>query len=227
MKAVILAAGVGSRFKEFTKDKPKCLLDIGGETLLDREIRFLNELGFEKNDIIVMGGYKAEMLEGRNARIVLNELYDKTDNSFTLGLALEQLAEEDAIIMDGDLLFEREMLSEILNCKEKNAVLSKKSNDLSESTGILTNENGYVLDIGKHLKNTGYVYISIFKVGKQTIPGYKAALLAKEKRGTWYTSPLSSILAKHAFFNLITEYKWHEVDDAEDYIAAKNFFNLQ
>jgi choline kinase len=227
MKAVILAAGIGSRFKEFTKDKPKCLLDIGGETLLDRELRFLNELGFEKDDIIIMGGYKAEMLKGRNARIILNEYYDKTDNSFTLGLALEQLMEEDVIIMDGDLLFEKEILSEILNYKEKNVVLSKKSDDLNESTGILTDENGYVFDIGKHLKNTGYVYISIFKIGKQTIPDYKNALLNKEERKTWYTSPLSAILAKHAFFNLTTEYKWHEIDDIDDYIAAKKFFNLQ
>ena len=223
MKAIILAAGVGSRLEEYTKTCPKCLLDIGGESILGRELRLLKELGFAANDILIMGGYKAEMLSGLDARVCLNKEYMSTDNSYTLGLAFEKV-DDDVIIMDGDLVFERNILSEILSCMKENVVLSKISNDLSESTGILTDKNGYVLDIGKHIINSGYVYLSILKVSKKTVPDFKNALLDSTKEKSWYTAPLSTILIKHPFFNLTSKCKWHEIDDISDYAAAQEFF---
>lgn len=65
MKAVILAAGRGSRLGKYTDDKPKCLIEIGGETLLDRELRLLSELGIKAQDVFVVAGYLHGQLENQ------------------------------------------------------------------------------------------------------------------------------------------------------------------
>src|SRR3954453_16118222 len=83
MKAIILAAGIGKRFKEVTEQKPKCLIEIQGRTLLERALAALGVAGVTQAVIVI--GYRGEMIEQRGGpqpagvqvRYVFNDRYDK------------------------------------------------------------------------------------------------------------------------------------------------------
>ena len=121
--------------REYSNGAPKCLIPIGKETLLSREIRMLKEKGFSASDVLVVSGYKSEMLKDCGATLVYNAEYDKTDNSYSLALALRQAGNDDIVVMDSDLVFDSAVLDTILNDTRSNVVLSKASSDLQESTG--------------------------------------------------------------------------------------------
>lgn len=226
MKAIILAAGKGSRLGEYTKGNPKCLLRLGNETVLEREIRLLQEAGISRRDIYVVGGYKHEMLMDIAPNMIVNTEYDKKDNSYSLGLALQTVYDDDVLILDADLCFDRDLLEEIIDYPQKNVLLSKVSNDLEESTGIVTSKDGMVQAIGKKYQNTGFVYISIFKVGRETILSFRDALLSERSEKTWYPLAITEICKDYKFFNLTTKKRWHEIDFVEDYLETIELFQL-
>ena len=70
MRAIILAAGEGKRLRPYTNDKPKCMVEIDGNSLIDRQINILNANGID--DIIILGGYKSDMLKGKAKKILVN-----------------------------------------------------------------------------------------------------------------------------------------------------------
>ena len=158
MKAIILAAGRGKRLEDFTKGSPKCLLKIGNETVLEREIKMLISCGIKREDIFVVTGYKSEIVKPSCPNEIYNPHFEDKDNSYSLGLALQEV-EDDVIVLDADLCFESDLIDELLCNNNDNVLLSKVSNDLSESTGIVTDANSKVKAIGKQYKKTGYVYI--------------------------------------------------------------------
>jgi len=226
MKAIILAAGKGSRLDKFTKKQPKCLLKLGRETILAREIRLLQECDINEDDIYVVGGYKQELLKSIAPNLIVNSYYDTSDNSYSLGFALEIVDDDDIVVMDADLCFEKELLQEVLADKHKNLLLSMRSNDTEESTGIVEDENENVVAIGKQYSNTGFVYLSIFKAARETISDLRASLLEKRNAMTWYPSAITEICNEHIFYNKKTNLKWHEIDYIEDYYETIKFFNL-
>nr|WP_320193021.1 NTP transferase domain-containing protein [uncultured Desulfobacter sp.] len=226
MKAIILAAGRGKRLEQHTKGLPKCLLKLGNEAILSREIRLLQEAGISKKNIYVVGGYKYEQLLDVSPNLIINELFDVKDNAYSLGLALESVFDDDVIILDADLCFEKELLLQIINCPRKNVLLSIASGDLHESTGIKLSDDNTVKAVGKQYKNTGYVYISIFKIAKEIIVDFREKLLENRSSETWYTLAITQLCDTHKFYNLVTNSKWHEIDFIEDYHQTKQMFNL-
>ena len=98
MKAVILAAGRGSRLGKYTDDKPKCLIEIGGETLLDRELRLLSELGIKAQDVFVVAGYLHGQLENKPCNILINKEWSVKENSYSVLVALEALDFGDDVV---------------------------------------------------------------------------------------------------------------------------------
>ena len=227
MKAIILAAGKGKRLGEYTHGNPKCLLPLGQETILSREIRILQECGLTKENIFVVGGYRSNLIEPLAPNLIYNPHYDTKDNSYSLGLALEPVFDDDILILDADLCFDKELILEIIDDEHDNVLLSKKSGDLEESTGIVTERSGKVTAIGKKYLNTGYVYISIFKIGKNTIPDFRKALLAEKSVKTWYPLAITEICGKYPFYNLATKQRWHEIDFVEDYLETLEMFGMK
>ncbi|WP_188399494.1 NTP transferase domain-containing protein [Sporomusa sp. GT1] len=225
MKAIILAAGQGKRLGQYTQGKPKCLLPLGQETILSREVRLLQEAGIAEEDIYVVGGYRYDLLQEHVPNLIVNTLYDKKENSYSLGLALESM-DDDILILDADLCFEVDLLQELLLSPDPNILMSKVSDDLEESTGIVTDAAGYVTAIGKQYMNTGLVYISIFKIARETIPAFREALLDERHGATWYTAAITNICKEFPFVNLVTAKKWHEIDFVEDYLETIKLFGL-
>lgn len=227
MKAIILAAGKGTRLGEYTQGKPKCLLKLGKETILSREIRILVEAGISKKDIVVVGGYRCDELEGIAPNLVYNHQFDIKDNSYSLALGLHEIGKNDVLILDGDLCFEKELLSELIEDKRENVLLSRRSRDLSESTGVIVDNDGRVRAIGKQYYNTGYIYLSIFKVGANTVNDLYMELLTEQSEKTWYPLAVTNICNKHPFYNKVTAHKWHEIDFVEDFLQTKELFQLE
>ncbi|HJU05514.1 MAG TPA: phosphocholine cytidylyltransferase family protein, partial [Nitrospiraceae bacterium] len=127
MKAVILAAGVGKRLWPVTQHRPKCLIELGGRTLLSRYLEHLAGVGIRQAVIVV--GYKHEMiraaagtdLHGVAVRYVKSDQYQRGSIT-SLWLARHEL-DEDVVIMDADVLFHRQILRRLIDSPLPTALL--------------------------------------------------------------------------------------------------------
>ena len=107
IKVIILAAGEGTRLRPYTLDKPKCMVEIDGKSLIDRQISVLEKAGID--EIVLVGGFKIEMLKGKGSRIKENSNYSKTNMVWTLFCAEDEL-QDDVIISYGDIVYSKKIL---------------------------------------------------------------------------------------------------------------------
>jgi len=127
MKAIILAAGVGKRLWSLTQHRPKCLIELGGRTLLARYLDALAWVGIRQAVVVV--GYKQDMIRsavaadsrGVDVRYLVNEHYQRSSMS-SLWLARTEL-DDDVLIMDADVLFDREILRRLVTSSWPTALL--------------------------------------------------------------------------------------------------------
>jgi choline kinase len=126
MQAIILAAGMGNRLGRYTKNNTKCMLPINGKTLAERALDALDEAGITKCVFVV--GYKKENVTAflgnryKNVEIiyVANDVYDKTNNIYSLYLAKDYLLADDTLLLESDLIFENRLIGDMLACPEPN-----------------------------------------------------------------------------------------------------------
>ena len=110
MHAIILAAGMGKRLGELTKGNTKCMIEVGGETLISRLLHQLDQLHLQR--IILVVGYKAKELREYLLNIhiqtaieyVENTIYDKTNNIYSLYLAKDYLTKDDTLLFESDII---------------------------------------------------------------------------------------------------------------------------
>lgn len=110
MNAIILAAGMGTRLRPLTNDRPKCLVAVNGVPMVERQIQFLKEKGID--DITLISGYKAESLEYLKDRygvdIVFNDRYDTCNNINSLYIVKERF--RDTYVLEGDVYMDNNVL---------------------------------------------------------------------------------------------------------------------
>lgn len=110
MNAIILAAGMGTRLRPLTNDRPKCLVEVNGVPMVERQIHFLKERGFD--NITLISGYKAEALnflkEKYNVDIVFNERYDTCNNINSLYIVRDRF--HDTYVLEGDVYMDQNVL---------------------------------------------------------------------------------------------------------------------
>lgn len=110
MKAIILAAGKSSRLYPITLERPKCLLEVGKQSIIERQIDMLNKQGID--DILVVVGYKKEVIRdavGDKVRYAEYNDYEKTNNLFTLWSIKDEL-DDDFILLFSDVIIEENIL---------------------------------------------------------------------------------------------------------------------
>ena len=111
MNAIILAAGMGTRLRPLTNDRPKCLVEVNGIPMVERQIQFLKEKGID--DITLISGYKAEALdflkEKYGVDIVFNDRYDNCNNINSLYIVRDRF--HDTYVMEGDVYMDKNVLS--------------------------------------------------------------------------------------------------------------------
>ena len=111
MRAIILAAGSGLRLGEFTQDIPKTLVDVNGESILERQISLLKEYGI--NEIFVVTGYKREKHVLKNIEYIFNAKYSETEQLTSMMVARGKIF-GDVLIIFGDIIFDSDILQQVL-----------------------------------------------------------------------------------------------------------------
>lgn len=163
MKAAILAAGQGLRLAQTNPSfayLPKCLLKIGRKTVLEHQIEVLKQ--FKVTDVSIVVGVKGScwnnvshklikaICEKEKIKMVLNNENDRTQNAYSLFLAVNNMECDQLLSTDSDMFFTKEILSSVLNDPHENVILCYRTNDPSISgTRVLVDQNGLVKAIGK------------------------------------------------------------------------------
>ena len=155
MKAIILAAGVGKRLWPITQHRPKCLIEIGGKTLLNRYLESLASLGIQRADIVV--GYKQEMIRaaveanacGVHVKFLVNEQFHRGSIS-SLWIARTAL-DDDVLVMDADVLFHRDILRRLVESSFPNALLMDETVKQTGEECMVVVEGGRVIALTKQM----------------------------------------------------------------------------
>lgn len=121
MKAVILAAGIASRLRPLTNHTPKCLLEIGGKSLLERAIQGL--LTNNIREIVLVTGYLQEQIVSFvqkkfpevDVKFIYNKKYATTNNIYSLWLVKNSIQGEDIVLLDSDILFDPGLVTAVIN----------------------------------------------------------------------------------------------------------------
>ena len=246
MQAMMLAAGMGRRMKKYTKHHTKCMIEVGGKTLLERVVEALQDAGIEK--LIMVIGYEAEVLreyiESKHFPLeieyVYNNDYDTTNNIYSLYLAREYLEKDDTILLESDLVFENKILREVVQSEEKNIVVAAKYEQWMDGTMVLLDGKRNIIDFVDKTQfryedvDRYYKTVNIYKFSKefssnQYIPFMEAYLKAY---GTnQYYEQVLKILAhirnSELKAYLLSDENWYEVDDAQDLDIADTMFSEQ
>jgi choline kinase len=155
VRAIILAAGVGWRLKQQAEATPKCLLDIGGKTLLRRYLEAFAALGIAEAAVVV--GHLKEQVAAEasrgpaevRVRIVENDRFTR-GNILSLWLARHEF-DDDIVIMDADVLYPRELLARLLATPDANAIaVDEQYHDTGEEQKVVC-EDGWVVEVSKKI----------------------------------------------------------------------------
>ncbi len=158
MKGVILAAGVASRLRPLTESPPKCLLPLGGGTLLGRPLDNLAAAGLR--EVVIVTGYLEDQLHryvrgratGLRCELISNPVYDTTNNIYSLWLARDAVRESGLVLLDSDILFDPSVLPAVLASGAPAALAVKCGLELGEEEiKVEVDGAGRVRTIGKHV----------------------------------------------------------------------------
>ena len=177
MKGIILAAGEGKRLRPLTEDRPKSMIEFGKMTLLQRQINVMRECNV--NDIVVVTGYKADMIDIPGVRYYKNEKFDETNMVETLFCAKEELV-DDIIISYADIIYEKNILQKLIESTQKIGVIIDKKwqiywnkrfeNPLDDVESLKIDTKGNIIDIGQKVNNLDEIqgqYIGLMKFNSE------------------------------------------------------------
>jgi L-glutamine-phosphate cytidylyltransferase len=227
MKAIIMAAGVGSRLSKHFDGIPKCCIKFQGESLIRRSVSILNE--YNINDITIVVGYSKETiikeLHGKKVNFNYNPFYRVTNSIASLWFAREKLIDddEDVIIMNGDLFYEKQIIENVLSSEEV-ITLYADPRRISEADYRLNYKNGILLKYGKELSDSDTTgeYIGIAKIKNSILSKFSILhnqLIDDEKYGMWWEDILYQMSDSGGKISVeeIVNYFWSEIDYIEDY----------
>lgn len=237
MKAVILAAGIGSRLRPITNDKPKTLVEVNNKPMLDYIIESINSAGIK--DIILCIGYKATKIINHcetkypnlNFIYVENKEYECTNNMYSLFLARDFL-NEDILLMNADLVFDNKILSELI-LEKTSSVAVDKGKYLEESMKVIV-ENSYIKGISKKIspQESYGCSIDVYKIVEKDLDLIKQEMHniinVQKNRNQWTEVTLDNLFREGKLIAKplnIKGKKWFEIDDFEDLGQAEILFN--
>ena len=236
MKAIILAAGMASRLRPLTNNTPKCLLKIGERCLLQRSMDALIKNGF--SEFVIVTGYLHEMIENFVAeqygksikvRFIHNEVYDSTNNIYSLWLARPEAENKDILLLDSDLLYDPEIVTQVLANEAKNVLTLIRHELGEEEMKVVVDKEGSILEISKtcRVEDAAGESLGIEKMSKEYTKALYAELepMMNEEHleNKFYELAFERILAKgHTYKVLdVTELFSCELDTVEDFENVK------
>lgn len=244
MQGLMLAAGMGKRLGKYTQGNTKCMLEVAGETLIERAVNALRSAGIHR--LIMVVGYKSKNLKNfikqkiKDMEIIFidNDDYDKSNNIYSLYLAKDWLEKDDTIMLESDLIFEDRMIQELVANKNKDVALVAKYEQWMDGTVVTIDSKNRITEFieKKDFRfdriDEYYKTVNIYKLSKefsknQYIPFLEAYMKAYGIN-EYYELALKAIahLSRSTLKALpIGDIKWYEIDDAQDYDIVNCLFS--
>ena len=245
MQAIILAAGMGKRLKEYTQNNTKCMVKVNGVPLIDRVLSQLSTRNISR--VVVVVGYCADNLIEHIESIavsvpivyVRNDVYDKTNNIYSLWLARDYLIEDDTLLLESDLIFEDGVLDLLLDDPRGNLALVDKYESWMDGTCIKTNQAGDILDF---ISGKTFSFSEIDELYK-TVNIYKFSQGFSEHQYVPFLDAYCKALGNNEYYEQVLRViamldnsriqakklegqKWYEIDDIQDLDIASSLFPI-
>ena len=225
--AIILAAGRGSRLRPYTDDRPKCLIEIDGRTLIERQIESLADCGV--SEVIVVIGYQADLVRrvvGSRVRYIENSQYRDTNSLYSLWLATEELR-DGAVVINSDVLAAPLLFERLCRAGAADAVLVDRDQMCGVEEMRVTIQNGLVVDFGKNLpvarchgENVGLVKFGV--AGACRLRESLTRLVATGHENEWAPFAFRDVARTWPLHAIATDgHPWIEIDHAADLERAR------
>jgi choline kinase len=234
MKAIILSAGQGSRLGHLVDDRPKCLIEFNGRTLLDRQLDALEACGV--GEAIVVTGFHDELVNdaiarrsgGPEVRTVFNPFYKVADNTGSLFMARDELA-GDCLVWNGDTLVSRALMARVVGNDRAGicVTIDRKPSYDEDDMKVIAAENGRLRAIGKRITegvNAESIGLLAFRSGgaERFREAIERAMRTPEGTTIWYLRVIHKLAQNGEVWTLdIRGEEWGEVDFPEDVEAAR------
>lgn len=236
MKAIILAAGRGSRMKDLTDDQPKCLVELHGKPLLDLQLAALRNAGITEIAIVV--GYKRDLLVNRGLVEFENPRWAETNMVSSLACAADWLQTSPCIVSYSDIFYESSAVTALMDChadiavsydENWRALWEKRFADplLDAETFRLNRDNGTLAEIGNRPKEITEIegqYMGLLRftpLGWGEVVRIRATLSSEMLDRMHMTGTLQKIIEEGRVPVAVVSYcgPWGEVDSADDLAA--------
>lgn len=247
MQIIILAAGEGTRLRPYTLERPKCLVEVDGVSLLDTQIAVLKSQFL--SNIIIVGGYKSEMLRRDDSKLLVNSRYYETNMVWTLFSAEEEL-NGDVLICYGDIVYSKEILQSILKSDSDIAVTVDKDweeywrargeDPLDDAETLKMDTEGRLYEIGKKpssLSDIEAQYMGLVKLTEKGVKSLKnvfnnakndISILGKSVENAYMTDLLQATIdAGIPVQGVEINAGWIEVDTVSDLLLEATRDRLQ
>lgn len=235
-KVILLVAGEGTRLHPYTLDRPKCMVEINGVSLIDRQLKVLRDEDLD--DILMIGGYRAEMLERKETKLKINPRYHETNMVWTLFCAEEEF-EGDVIVSYGDIVYSRAVLQALLKSSSDIAVTidsdwesywrARNDNPLDDAETLKLAADGEILEIGrkpKYIHEIEGQYMGLMKFSSKGVKQVKeifrialksGELLGKPIENAYMTDLLQATINEgYQIQSVLISGGWVEVDTVDD-----------
>lgn len=233
MKAVILAAGLGSRLRPITNDVPKCMVPVNGIKIIDKQLDNLLSNGIE--EIYVVDGYKAEVLSEYlkenypQVKIISNSRYSETNNMYSLYLTSQYVRGEEFVLMNADVYFDSNIIKGLLEGKNESKIACDRFGYLEESMKI-TVDGDRITHISKKISESDYyaVSIDVYRIStddsKVLFTEIENTIVRLRDENAWTEVALDNIFGKTHFKPYVIKGRWYEIDNHDDLHRAEEIF---
>ena len=243
MQAIILAAGMGKRLKELTHDNTKCMVQVCGETLIERMLRQQDRLNLER--VVIVVGYQGRRLIDFVSSLdiktpiefIENPIYNKTNNIYSLSLAKERLLEDDTLLFESDIIFEDSVLDALVQDPRPTLALVDKYEPWMDGTCVRLSGDDEIFEFipGKkfnHLDSEDcYKTVNIYKFSREFSRNAYVPFLEAYQKALGENEYYEQVLMVIAMLNnselrakRLDGEKWYEIDDIQDLDIATSIF---
>lgn len=234
MKALILAAGLGTRLRPITDTRPKSMVEVNGKPILFKQIDNLMENGIE--DITVIAGYKSEMMVDainksyKNVKTIINDVYDKTNNMYSAYMALDHMYNNEFLLMNADVFYDSAIIKELIKTDYNNSIVVEAGIYNDENMKVSCNDER-IVEISKVIaESDAYgVSIDVYKFSEEGSKVFfnkvKEYIEDRKELNQWTEVALNEALKLVEFKPCPLKGRWMEIDNHEDLKKAESIFN--
>ena len=234
---IILAAGAGSRLRPLTNQVPKCLIPVAGIPILQRQIEAMLVCGIRK--IVVVAGYKCDQVASfcerypETVKVVVKEEYADTNNMYSFYTAAQYIGEASVLLCNGDVVFDRQIISSMLNADWGNLIGVQPHRYDDEAMKVIADSHGRALELSKAVPASSAfgVSVDIYKLCplafKEIVKIATRIIVDEGKRNLWTEVAINEALQRIVFRTFgIGAYRWVEIDNLANLKAANETFTI-